>query len=1366
MPPKRAEQSVHLSHVSQLQDVLLQVAETQVQTEQGLLPVRVVLDSGSQRSFLRTSVACHLGPAQTFVDLTLNSLGHSTAHTYPEHSIKVACRDGTSVTMQVIELNNILPPVSTAKWKEGAALFPKEDLSAYHHDTFEVDLLIGADYINQFTLSQSWKRASIQAFRTRLGTTLLGPLPTTTSPPRSLTAASLVNSVPPTSSQKLLSNSISDEQVNKAMDNFLDSIASEEDDSKKESDEKILNDFYNSIQMIDDSRYSVPLLWRPNHAPLPTNFSLARKWVHSLRDQLVKDGMFDIYNNEIMRQKDSDLIELVGPVDSVNTSPGHHFLPHFGVKRPDHPTTPLRVVFAANTGSPSLNDCLNDGPSLLLNLQKLLRRFRTGKFAYLGDIQKAFNCITLNEDERDRLQFLWFDAAGNLVVYRHKQLQFGPNCSPFIFLAVLRFHFLKDCSPEALAAIEQFYSDNLNGSVDDEKECLHFLLKVIAILAKGNFNLRNCLTNSPEINECLKKEGKLCSDTILSVLGMKWNSTTDTLAYQELPQLTGLTTKRQVLKFTASLFDPMGLLIYVSAPCMAFVTHLWSLGYAWDDPLPPDLTTEWIALANKAILASKTVVNRYHPLDKSRPVQLCVFTDSSIQIGAALAYLSQDASVHLVGGKYKIFGKKHPNSMTIPRKELVALQLGAKLGEKLVDTYTSVYPTLHCHLLSDSEISLHWLGSVDQKETFVKNRVLDIKTRTPLWSFYHVATDQNPSDIPTRPDTVLDESTMKLYSEGPSWLSSGQFPRKWFVNESKQELITLALTVAQDEDDSQPSIYQLIRPDNFNFLSKLLKISAIVLRIFHKDHSQLQRESQSLSIWFRDTQRKFFPTELAFLKSKKGHMPSLVRALRLFLDDNGILRCAGRFANAELPAEQKCPILLPKMARFTRLYVEHVHRTFKHLGLQQLISMVRRQVWIPNIRALCKKVIDNCTDCKKVHGKAYASPPMPDLPAKRLNLDRPYKTVGVDHTGSLSYRTDHGTAKGYVLIISCCVTRHVHLQLVPDMTTKSFIQALRYHAAIYGSMEEILCDNSKTFTSAETQLNEVYDLINAEEAQSFLAARRIKFSFIPKRSAWFGAHYERLIGILKNHMKRSIGRALLTEKDLTVCIAEIALVSNERPLTGVINDIDSLLPITPNLLVFGHELTSIPYPKQEQEDFQDKGYDQSEVIQDLYSQRAKIRNDFLERFRDEYYSTLRERHAHDGKQFPHQELVQTGDIVLIHHEEPRKFWKLGLVTKLIRGPDGQVRVAELRTQSGMTNRGIKKLYPIGVRHSSQENAETESQNNSDSEPCLVPEPIQKSHSTIPDNPTQQNPTRPRRRAAARAKTKITNILHDESNFSD
>ena len=94
----------------------------------------------------------------------------------------------------------------------------------------------------------------------------------------------------------------------------------------------------------------------------------------------------------------------------------------------------------------------------------------------------------------------------------------------------------------------------------------------------------------------------------MSVLGLTWDSQHDTLSFQEAQRVPRPLTKRKCLSFTAGIYDPLGLLIYATSPCMSFITKLWSQELDWDDILTPDLCEEWASLEEKAILASKTVL--------------------------------------------------------------------------------------------------------------------------------------------------------------------------------------------------------------------------------------------------------------------------------------------------------------------------------------------------------------------------------------------------------------------------------------------------------------------------------------------------------------------------------------------------------------------------------------------------------------------------------------------------------------------------------------------------------------------------------------------------------------------------------------
>ena len=60
------------------------------------------------------------------------------------------------------------------------------------------------------------------------------------------------------------------------------------------------------------------------------------------------------------------------------------------------------------------------------------------------------------------------------------------------------------------------------------------------------------------------------------------------------------------------------------------------------------------------------------------------------------------------------------------------------------------------------------------------------------------------------------------------------------------------------------------------------------------------------------------------------------------------------------------------------------------------------------------------------------------------------------------------------------------------------------------------------------------------------------------------------------------------------------------------------------------------------------------------------------------------------------QMIKVGDVVLIHNDSPRTSWRMAVIENLIKGNDGYVRAAEVRTSSGRTNRPIARLYPLEI----------------------------------------------------------------------
>ena len=106
--------------------------------------------------------------------------------------------------------------------------------------------------------------------------------------------------------------------------------------------------------------------------------------------------------------------------------------------RENDDTTKVRIVFdtLAKTCGPSLNDCFYKYAQLTPLLFDILLRFRTFLIALTSDIEKAFLHISINEQDRDFLRFLWCDDvfADEPLIVRIKfaRVVFGVTSSPFL----------------------------------------------------------------------------------------------------------------------------------------------------------------------------------------------------------------------------------------------------------------------------------------------------------------------------------------------------------------------------------------------------------------------------------------------------------------------------------------------------------------------------------------------------------------------------------------------------------------------------------------------------------------------------------------------------------------------------------------------------------------------------------------------------------------------------------------------------------------------------------------------------------------------------------------------------------------------
>ena len=88
-----------------------------------------------------------------------------------------------------------------------------------------------------------------------------------------------------------------------------------------------------------------------------------------------------------------------------------------------------------------------------------------------------------------------------------------------------------------------------------------------------------------------------------------------------------------------------------------------------------------------------------------------------------------------------------------------------------------------------------------------------------------------------------------------------------------------------------------------------------------------------------------------------------------------------------------------------------------------------------------------------------------------------------------------------------------------------------------------------------------------------------------------------------------------------------------------------------------------------------------------------LHHKFAQRWKSEY---LHELHKRYKWQHPERQL-QVNDFVLVKDELlPPNEWRLGRIDAVHRGPDEQIRIADVRTQAGVITRPIVKLCWLPV----------------------------------------------------------------------
>ncbi|XP_015754716.1 PREDICTED: uncharacterized protein LOC107334299 [Acropora digitifera] len=181
------------------------------------------------------------------------------------------------------------------------------------------------------------------------------------------------------------------------------------------------------------------------------------------------------------------------------------------------------------------------------------------------------------------------------------------------------------------------------------------------------------------------------------------------------------------------------------------------------------------------------------------------------------------------------------------------------------------------------------------------------------------------------------------------------------------------------------------------------------------------------------------------------------------------------------------------------------------------MAKVRERYWVPRLRRLARKVVKACNGCKRFHATAFINPPPGQLPKDRTEGQNAFQVIGVDFAGPLKFRKKKGQdGKAYLVLYACSLTRGVYLELLSSLETSEFLRSLKRFITCRGRPEKIYPDNGCT----------------DEKVHDFLSHKGIYWQFNLSRAPWWGSQFERMVGIVKGSLSKTIGNGFLTWTEL------------------------------------------------------------------------------------------------------------------------------------------------------------------------------------------------------------------------------------------
>lgn len=1272
--------------------------------------IRALLDSASQSHFITNKCCDQLGIKLQNTQRTVVKGFGGVEKEINSSSVnfKFYSRFDNNIKFDISplvvdQITDLLPTamVDTAQLPHLSGLPLADELYSLPNN---VDLLIGASLFPHLLLSDviHGPRDVLipPAIRTVLGYVIMGSVPTISS----------VNVHQPDTCCHILESTTIDSLVKRFWElEELPSFAS----PIQSSDEVECETHYKSTTTRDpvSGTYTVALPFKEDIYTLGDSFETAYRRFMCLERRLqASPKLRTAYDDVIRDYIAKDYVSLAPPRDSHDPLPVY-IIPHHGVVREDKTTTKLRIVLdasASSTSSRSLNDILHSGPNLQGDLFSIILNFRLYSVGMTADCRQQFLQINVRETDRRFQCFLYrFNPRESLLLYQFNRVCFGLKSSPYHALRTVKQLIEDDGFKYPLAskiASTSLYMDDIVFSIPSENEAVSTTHQLIDLFKGAQWDLVKWNSNSQYVLNHIPASHKVSTEVEFDktvqhkILGLHWSTENDTFYFKISVPTDVKCTKRSIMSTVARLWDVMGFAAPTILYAKLLIKQLWLIKLDFDDLPPPHIIKMWQKFCDELPCLNNLYIPRHIGVSVNCDISLVGFSDASELAYGAVVYAhvstASGNNVRLVCAKSKVAPTK---PLTIARLELCGALLMSKLLRTVLNNYSHNLGgiPIKVYAFIDSKVALYWIkGSPHRWQTFVSNRVVQISEYISPDNFYHVSGTENPADILSRGITPLNLISHSLWLHGPPWISMD--PSKWplesldgqsFLDIPEQKI--LSHTVCSPVTPCL--LYNLALR-----LSSWTKLLRIIVYIFRFVKLLPRRGTNIVTVddinyaeiaILRALQRLYFVEEYYKIINNKFCTPALNR-LRPFVL-NGLILVGGRLENSMLNYSHKHPILLPRNDHVVNMIIDHYHLKHLHAGPELLMSILRQKFWILSARRIVRRRVHLCNTCFRLKPRP-TYPLMADLPDYRTRQAiKAFTHTGCDYAGPIAYtpvrRRGVRSEKAYLCIFTCLTTRAVHIEVATDLSTPSFLAALKRFLSRRGPCLEMFTDNGTNYKGADSYLRDLYKFLNNEyrsKLEEHYAESRIKWKFICPNSPHFGGAWESIVKVVKSILFRVIGKQLLSYEELSTVLTQIECLLNSRPLTVLSSDPAEPTALTPSHFLHTAPLLSLPAPEIKSDPVS---------LLHRHSLLDNVVQSFWKRWRLEYLHGLQVRQKWNIPSVP----ITPGTVVVVMNDNvPPLAWPLAIVEIVHPSKDGVVRVCTVRTVKGTYLRPVVRLCPL------------------------------------------------------------------------